>query len=402
MTGKEAEELLRGEPGAIKDFDLPDIPVRSMPRRDFLRYGALAGGAVLVGAWIGSSASAATSQKVHGYFGTFDDLSDKRYGWPSLEHDPVNDSFWTAMQKTAKVDRTGMQFANIDANGSQPTQVQNAINFLSQGYNAIYINTGTPSGWDRVIKEAKSSNAYTMNHSPDPLTGATQNVVIDHAEAGHLNATAAAAWAKANNISQVNAATLAILNSVPLKLRTDTFKASLKKLVPNATIYPDVAVPLNNANASAAAAQNLLTAHPDLNVLFSYNDSTGVAVATALAKQGTDDPKKFWIGGVDGITQSLEDIASGKSTLQATAAFLFNYSSAYLQKDLETVMSGGKIFPSRALLPVLAVKKNANFVKSANEGFLLPKNKHLYATLMHYFPYPLTTGGPLPSIIKKG
>ncbi|HTW98979.1 MAG TPA: substrate-binding domain-containing protein, partial [Acidimicrobiales bacterium] len=258
-----------------------------------------------------------------------------------------------------------------------------------------------PAGWANVIKQANSATCYTMNHSPDPFTGATQNVVIDHAYAGYINAQAAAKWIAANAPGKGAAVCLAILNSVPLKLRTDTFKAELKRLVPGVKIYNDVAVPLNDADASAAAAENVTTAHPDINVMFNYNDESGIVVAEALEKTGINDPKKFWMGGVDGSTLALQGIASGKSIFQATAAFLFNYSAAYLMKDLETKLSGGKIYPTRALLPELAVQSNASQILAQNNGFLEPRYRYLYAKLMHYFTTPLTTGGPLPSIVKQ-
>src|ERR1051325_9100012 len=199
-----------------------------MNRRQLLRRGAVPGGAVaLLGSLTGPAGFAQGSGQVTGYFGTFNDLTGKKEGWPSLEHDEVNDGLWQLIQETGKADKTNMQFANVDAGADQSKQVQNAINFITQGYAAIYINTGTPAGWDQVIEQANAANVLTMNHSPDALTGATQNVVIDHAQAGNLNAMAASDWINANSISQPVGATLAILNSVPLKLRTDTFKASL-------------------------------------------------------------------------------------------------------------------------------------------------------------------------------
>jgi ABC-type sugar transport system substrate-binding protein len=368
-------------------------------RRQLLRRGVIATGAVAVlGGLSVPSALAQGGGTVSGYFGTFNDLSGKKEGWPSLEHDEVNDSLWKLIMDTGKADNTNMQFANVDAGSDQSKQVQNAINYITQGYSAIYINTGTPAGWDQVVQQANAADVLTMNHSPDALTGATQNVVIDHAQAGDLNAQAAAKWAQANGVAPV-AATLAILNSVPLKLRTDTFKASLKKLAPDTMLYEDVAVPLNNPNASAAAAQNLLNAHPDINILFCYNDDTAAAVSTALAQQGISDPTQFWIGGVDGTNSALQNISSGTSTEQATAAFLFGYSAAALQSDVEKILSGQKVPPTRALLPQLATIDNVQTIQAQSNGALDPQYRSLYDTMIHYFDTPLVTGGPLPSVI---
>src|SRR5260370_20310705 len=166
---------------------VPDVLRASrLNRRQLLRRGVVATGAVALVGWPGQAALAQGSGQVTGYFGTFNDLTGKRMGWPSLEHDEVNDSLWKLIQDTGKADNTHMQFANVDAGADQSKQVQNAINFITQGYAAIYINTGTPAGWDQVIQMAQSEGVLTMNHSPDALTGATQNVVIDHAPAGDL------------------------------------------------------------------------------------------------------------------------------------------------------------------------------------------------------------------------
>ena len=246
MRGSEDTRGLSG-PGSGSDEVDEQVPGwrPDMERRDFLRLSALAGGGLIAaGLWRGP---AATSAPVHGYFGNFHNLSHDRYGWPSLEHDPINDSLWTAQEHTAAVDHTGIHFSNVDANSDQAVQVQNAIDYIGQGYNGIYINTGTPVGWANVIKQAGSA-CKTMNHSPDPFTGATQNVVIDHAYAGYINAQAAAQWIAKNAPGKGAAVCLAILDSVPLKLRTDTFKSALKKFVPGVKIYTDVGVPLNDAD----------------------------------------------------------------------------------------------------------------------------------------------------------
>jgi ABC-type sugar transport system substrate-binding protein len=374
------------------------LPPR-LNRRQLLQRGVIAtGAAALVAQLKVPSLFAQSGGTVTGYFGTFKDLTGMKHGWPSLEHDEVNDSLWKTIMETGKADNTNMQFANVDAGADQSKQVQNAINYVTQGYAAIYINTGTPAGWDQVVQQANAAGVLTMNHSPDALTGATQNVVIDHAEAGNLNAQAAATWAAANGITPV-AATLAILNSVPLKLRTDTFKSSLQKMAPGTTLYEDVAVPLNNPNASAAAAQNLLNAHPDINILFCYNDDTAAAVATALGQQGISDPTQFWIGGVDGTNSALQNIGSGTSTEQATAAFLFGYSAAALQSDVERILSGQTVKPTRALLPQLTTSENVQTIQAQSNGALDPQFKSLYDTMIHYFDQPLVTGGPLPSVI---
>ncbi len=186
---------------------------------------------------------------------------------------------------------------------------------------------------------------------------------------------------------------------MPLKLRTDTFKNSLQTALPNLQTYEDVAVPLNNPDKSAAAAQDLLNAHPDINIIFCYNDDTAAAVATALAQQGMSDPTKLWIGGVDGTDSALQNIASGTSTEQASAAFLFAYSAAALQTDLEKILSGQSVPPTRALLPQLATQSNVEMIQAQSNGALDPQYKNLYDELIHYFDTPLTTGGPLPSVI---
>src|ERR1700724_48400 len=96
-------------------------------RRQLLRRGVVATGAVALVGWPGQAAMAQGSGQVTGYFGTFNDLTGKREGWPSLEHDEVNDGLWKLIQDTGAADNTHMQFANVDAGADQSKQVQNAI-----------------------------------------------------------------------------------------------------------------------------------------------------------------------------------------------------------------------------------------------------------------------------------
>ena len=147
--------------------------------------------------------------------------------------------------------------------------------------------------------------------------------------------------------------------------------------MPGVQFFEDVAVPLNNPDKSAAAAQDLLNAHPEINMLFCYNDDTAAAVATALAQQGISDPTQFWIGGVDGNNSALKNIASGTSTEQATAAFLFGYSAAALQSDVEKILSGQSVPPTRALLQ-LATNANVETIMAQSNGALDPQYRSLY------------------------
>jgi ABC-type sugar transport system substrate-binding protein len=367
--------------------------------RDQLLKSAAAAGAAAGGLGFAGGALASRSRRT-GVRAPLCDLKGKVEGIPEPGAIPFYAYFFGAMQQAAKQGGTGIQIKIVNANNDDARQLADARVMVAQGAAAIQVMAGASSPWNPVAKEALKKGVLVFNHSPEAVNGATQNVLIDHYAAGYLNGQNAAKWINKNFGGKTEVATLTTLSSPPQHQRTEGFKAAIRKYAPKSKIWNDAAIDRNDVNKAAAAIANLLSAHPDLHVIDCYNDTTAVPAVEVLRERGKTDPKQYYVAGVDGEPRVLQLIASGKSPLQSTADFLFNFSAVQYERDIEAALCGKKIPPTRMMTPKLATVANAKqALKLADISAALdPKNAGVYKEIMHYFNTPVVTGGPVPRV----
>jgi ribose transport system substrate-binding protein len=328
------------------------------------------------------------------------DLSGFRHGIASPVRIEILDEFWDQMTETAEHDGNGIEVSVVDAEGDDARQIEIGELFVSQGFDAIHVNASSPAGWEGVIADANEQGIGVFNHSPEIFPGATQNVLIDHYGAGYGNGVAAAEWINENFGGEAEIGIVGIIDVPALAMRTDGFVDAIEEFAPNATIHPAANPPLNDVEAAAAAVANLTQEHPDIRVVFVYNDDAALAAVTALAEAGKTSPDEYFVTGVDGIPSVLEEIASGESPLQATGAFLFDYSAVQVERDTEKFLCGQDVPPTRVLGVVTATPENAAELLEVSTDPLNPENAELFGELMHYFDVELNEGDEVPQVAR--
>lgn len=329
-------------------------------------------------------------------------LAGKRLGIASWEHAPVFDQFWADMKATAKIDNTGLSVDVIDAGGSSSQQLENAQQFISQGYNAVFFIAGSPAGWNALAKTAAASHVLLFNHSSFAVTGAAQNVLIDHYQAGFLVGQAAGRWVKTVKHGEAQVGVPVVLTDPGLHARSTGFEAGIRSIVPHVKIWPEVSVTSGSASSIADSAQNLIQAHPGINVIFSYGDEFIPQIVTVFKEAGKVGPKQAWVGGVDGTTPVLKSIKADNTAAQASAAFPFRLSAVQSERDIEKALCGQKVLPTRVMEPQVATPKTVgSLLATQTANPLSVSEKSLYAKLMKYYKTPTKFGGKVPGIGTK-
>lgn len=346
----------------------------------------------------GDAAEEEPNDAREGLFGATCNLDGKRIGWPNPQHAPVIDRLWQIMQETAEATNSGAEIEVVDAGGSQERQLEIAEDFLAQDFDALALSLNDVTGWDVIAEEAQEQGVPVVQISPTALTGATQNVAVDHAQAGHLVAEEASRWVEEQGITDIKVGSINDLTIGALKLRSDQFLETFGELHPDAELLETVQARVNDFEETAAAAQSLFSEHPDIDVLYLYSDDNAQAASAALKDTGISDPTKLFIGGADGTPDGVKEIESGESPFQATASFYFDYAAAAMQRDLEAALCGEETMPTALLVPRLVTAENGPDVLEEATSALDPNNRDVYDEVVKYFSEPLETGDPPPSV----
>src|SRR4051795_13745280 len=280
--------------------------------------------------------------------------------------------------------------------GNENNTVTTGINLLnsyvSQGYGVLILSTGdNMSAWENSVKKAVDSGAIFINHSTQAVSGATQNVLFSHKQAGVDVGNASVAWAKKNHIAQPVVALIGNLSDAQGRKRTDWAWKTIKAKLPNAKLAGQVQG-IDTPSAGKAAA-NLLSAHPDINVLITFNTLAGTGALTSAQHAGKTDRNTFFLGTTDFEDATLKLIAAGNSIYQANWGAFFPASMVLMAKDGIAKANGKAIKPTRLLfgLTIVTPEQAKSFNKIAFDP-LNPKYAYVFSKYFKYLSTPTATG----------
>ena len=167
-----------------------------------------------------------------------------------------------------------------DNNAVQAQQIMEQM--LADKFAFIAKADGTPpEPYESLATIASEQGTYFQNHSVQPITGAGQNVLFDHAAAGMNIGTAAVEWATANGISTPIIGVLGNLADPEGVKRTSVAVETITEAFPDTEVSGEVEA-FADAQVGAEGAGNLLAANPDINMLLSFNSIAGLG---AVQKQ---------------------------------------------------------------------------------------------------------------------
>lgn len=216
--------------------------------------------------------------------------------------------YYVAMEKEAKKlsEEKGFKLLFQQGNGDPVTQVNQVQTMVSQGADVIIINAiSAETEKSQILAIAKKTPVMFID-TPIPDVGFTtvqsDNVTIGKA-AGKL---------MAGRIGSGKTIKLAILSGRPTDVdvgpqRRKGYLEGLKEGGVNYQIVAEQAANYTQENA-VTASEDMLAAHPDIDVIFGYNDSMALgALQTLRSKKNTH----VLVSGIDGQKEALAEIVKG-------------------------------------------------------------------------------------------
>ena len=254
--------------------------------------------------------------------------------------------------------RHGFQLEVRSGDGDVQKQVRAFEGLVNQKVDAIAVNAIDIAAFGPALQKARQADIPVVSlHSKSDL--ATAELGFSEYESAHQVGDYAIQLLKQRNGGQVKGKVAVLQGLLGQGLndqRTGGFVDALKK-------YPDVQVvakePTNwDPQKASSVTQNLLTAHPDLDMIYGLSDSLTVPAATVVKRAGKQ--KQVMIVSVDGTKDGLEAVKAG--TLEST--FLYDpYYSGYWKAWLPFKAADGQQLPKETNMSgVLVTKKNVDTV----------------------------------------
>jgi ABC-type sugar transport system substrate-binding protein len=301
------------------------------------------------------------------------------------------DNFEKPMRAYLNKQGSGWKAAFGNENNSLPTGVQ-LLNQYAAAHDAavILLSAQAMSGYVRAAKQFMDQGGIFINHSTTALGGATQNVMFSHKQAGVGIGQSAVKWAKTNGITKPVVALIGDLTEAQPKKRTTWAWNTIKAAFPNAQKVGEVQGIDQPTGAKAAA--NLLSAHPDINILVAFDGPAGQGALTSANQAGKRDPKQFYLAVTDQSTATLDIIAKGGSVMQANWGVYFPASAVLMCRDILAAAAGKKIKPTRLLFgnSLDTPAKAASFNKIAFDP-LNPKYSYVLTQFNKYLDVAVGT-----------
>jgi len=349
---------------------------RSLDRRGFLVGLAVSCGALAV------SGTAACRH--------FSRASFRRHIGVSIPYEAeILNEFYADMKREAEKPEVNLKLVLVDAEGDFVKQSIDIELFIAQGFGGVFMFV-LPEGMDQIVSRARAKDVCIFNHSATPITGCTQNIVLDQHTAGYQVGSFAAQWIKEKRGGKAEVGLLTNLTDPELIVRSRGIKDGLRKNCPGAIFVGEVEA--NTVDLGAAAAANLLQAHPNIVMLLAFGDDPGVGAYTAALEAGRNDPNRFFVGSADGTRLGMDKVAE-RGVYQCCAFFFFSFSATQAVRDLARCLRGERVPPTRIMGSKLVTKDNVNEFERISRNPQAPEYAHFYTdpSVMRYSELPLKT-----------
>ena len=201
--------------------------------------------------------------------------------------------FFNQMNEGAQeaADAEGVDLTIFNANNDPAAQNTAIENFTEQGFDAIIVVAIDVEGVKPAITAAKAAGVRIIAVDAivdDPAVDV--QVGVDNEAAGKEIGQFVADYAKENSI-EPKIGTVGALNSFIQNIRNDGFESVVKPA--GATIL-QVVDGQNVQEKALAAAENLVTSQPDMNMIYATGEPAMVGSVAAIKSQGAGDKIKVF------------------------------------------------------------------------------------------------------------
>lgn len=282
-----------------------------------------------------------------------------------------------------------------DTFGNENNSVTTGINLLNQyaaaNYGVLILSTGDEmSAWQHAVGKVVKQGAIFINHSTQGVTGATQNVLFSHKQAGVDVGNASVAWARRNHITKPVVGLIGNLSDAQGRKRTDWAWKTVKAKLPQARLVGQVQG-IGTPDGGKAAA-NLLSAHPDINMLITFNTLAGLAALTSAQHAGKNNRNQFLLATADSEVASLKLIADHNSIYQINWGAFFPASMILMARDAMAKFAGKRIKPTRLIFgEAIDTPAAAKSFNTITFNPLNPKYAYVFKKYFKYLDTPVKT-----------
>lgn len=230
----------------------------------------------------------------------------------------LSNPYWQSMAKGVKAaaDKAGVEVTVLDSKMDQSKQVSNSLDLINQGISGLIVTPVQPDALPATVESAHEAkipviiadigtagdyDAYLLSNNKEGGKQAAEYLVdqLGSKEGTHKV-----------GIIELHA------GSVVGEQRRDGFKEELSKH-DNFEIVSSLDGK-DSVDGGFKAAQDMLSANPDLEAIYAANDNSAVGAERAMEAAGKSVADGFVLMGFDGTDQALEMIEEGR--MSATVA----------------------------------------------------------------------------------
>ena len=218
----------------------------------------------------------------------------------------------------ARADELGIELKIADAAMDVATQVNQIENHLAEGVDVELITPVDVSALAGIMADANADGIPVVSES-NVIDGAVTYVGIDNVSGGRKAGEWFVEYAQENNIDP-KILIVGLPAFADCRQRVEGFKAALEESGIEYEIVQEVDGQ-GSKETSLMVAQDALTAHPEVNVIFGINDNSTTGGMAAYKEAGLDESKLTAIGfGFEGVV-GREALLSGGPYKAAVAMF---------------------------------------------------------------------------------
>ena len=219
--------------------------------------------------------------------------------------------FYVELVKAAQDEATklGYDMTMLDANGDVAKQNKDVQDLITKGIKALILNPANPEAVQPSIDAAKAAGIKVITVDRPVASGADVHVGRDNVKMGQLVGQEASKLLKdGGKVIEIQGDA----GGIVMQNRRDGFEGAIKSN-PAIKLVQGPYAEYIRANA-VKAMQDLLTANPDVKLVYSHNDDMSLGASQVLESAGV---KGVNITGVDGLMEALKSMKAG--TYNATA-----------------------------------------------------------------------------------
>ena len=266
----------------------------------------------------------------------------------------------------ARAAELGVDLVIADANLDLAAQISKAENMIAQGVDVLALTPVDAKGLGVVLEQAREKGIRVLTES-NPAVGAETYVGIDNEAAGRKAGDWFVEHVAATGIDP-KILVISYPNFEDCRLRVSGFVSALDE----AGLHDAVVQEVDGHGLKEKAfkvAQDALTAHPEINVLYGVNDDSTTGAMAAYRAAGLDESELLAIG--FGFEGSVGRTALLGDTPYKAALAMFPHFVGISIVDAAVSLAAGETLPAHYETPTIVITPGnfSQFYGGPEEGY---------------------------------